>query len=66
MRLVSEVEGNRIHLDDGTVIRNNEIIKLPGLAISTYSQKKEIKRLHKNISKATFALLKFFKKIERG
>ena len=45
-RIISEFEEDHIHLDDGTVIRDNEIINLPlGLKISKYSEKNTIKRL---------------------
>jgi hypothetical protein len=44
-RIVDEVENDHIHLDDGTVIRKNEIIKLPfNIYISKYSQKRAIKK----------------------
>ncbi len=52
IRAVSEEESDHIHLDDGTVIRNNEIIKLPfGVNISTFSERKEQKRLLKGLYK---------------
>lgn len=51
LRKVSEVEHDHIHLDDGTVIRNNEIQKLPfGMHKSKWSEKKQLKNIHKKFS----------------
>lgn len=52
LREIDEIEENHIHLDNGVVIRNNEIIKLPFVWISKYSQMKDIKRIMKDIHKA--------------
>jgi hypothetical protein len=51
-RKVEEEDVDHIHLDDGTVIRNSEIIKLPfGINISKYSEKKEKKKILKGLYK---------------
>lgn len=51
LRIIDEIEEDHIHLDDGTVIRSNEIIKLPFVWISKYSQKRNINDLCKRYMK---------------
>lgn len=47
-RKITEDSGDHIHIDDGTVIREHEIIKNEkGKYISTYSQKRELINLNK-------------------
>lgn len=51
-RKIGEIESDHIHLDDGTVIKNNEIIKISkNIWISTFSEKKEIKNILKGFDK---------------
>lgn len=45
IRKISEDEGDHIHLDDGTVVRKNEIVIKAGMLHSTYSEKDTIKYL---------------------
>jgi hypothetical protein len=47
LREIEEIEDDHIHLDDGTTIRNHEIIKLPFIWISKFSEKKKIKKFKK-------------------
>lgn len=46
-RKVDEIEFDHIHLDDGTVIRNNEIKLTPLGYKSSWSEKKQTKELFK-------------------
>ena len=50
-REISEIDVDHIHLDDGTVIRNNEIIKFPLFWVSKYSRKRQFKSLNKDYKK---------------
>ncbi len=60
LRIVDEEEKDHIHLDDGTVLKKNEIIRLPfGILVSKYSEKK----IKKNIKKNAINLSRIFKKI---
>jgi len=63
-RDIADREYDHIHLDDGTVIRNNEIIELPGgVNISKYSEKKQIKEITKGMKKVVNSMEKLFNKL---
>jgi hypothetical protein len=49
-RIVEEIDSSHIHLQDGTVIRNSEIIKLPfGIWVSKYSEEKKIESINRMV-----------------
>jgi hypothetical protein len=64
-RKVEEEDVDHIHLDDGTVIRNSEIIRLPfGINISKYSENRTKKKLLKELNKLINQLNRALKKIK--
>jgi len=65
IRNIDEIEIDHIHLDDGTVIHNNEIIKLPNLWISKYNQRKELKNITKNYIKLFDKMIKFYNGLKK-
>lgn len=67
-RKVDVVELNHIHLDGDTVIEDYEIICIPftSIAISKYSEKKQIKNIFKHNKKILYKMLKSIRKQEKS
>jgi hypothetical protein len=65
LRIIDEIEEDHIHLDDGTVIRKNEILKLPFINISLYSEKQERILISKKFKRTLKDLLKIKFKIRK-
>jgi len=58
-RKANIIEADHIHLDCGSAIYYNEMIRLPfGIAISKYSMRKDIIKIHKGFKKV-------FKKLKK-